>query len=52
MGVVGLARETVFCEAGTSEELTRAWCGMDLALEKLKRLRDALEALDEGRAES
>ncbi len=38
-GVVGIASKVVFEESGTNDELTRAWCALDLALKEIASLR-------------
>jgi hypothetical protein len=49
---VGLARDTVFREAGENDELSRAWCAMDLGLKELSRVSEDLDNALVGRVPS
>jgi hypothetical protein len=51
-GVVGLTREALCDIPDNDETVTRAWCSLDLALEKLALIRGALEVLDQRRVEA
>ena len=45
-GTIPLARNAVFDRNERDDDLTAAWCALDLACQELSRLRDDLEELD------